>query len=88
MPTSVVLKISANSTRRAKWYTKLGYYKEPWPFAISFNSVNENGGMITRTRAYIVRVYPMIYAIKQECDDEQKTGNDSIFVASKYCFSL
>lgn len=74
MPVSVALKISANSTRRARWYTKLGACKESWPFYISLNSVNANGGLITRTRAYVLRVYPLIYAIRQKIEDGHKTG--------------
>lgn len=77
MPKSVALKISANSTRRAKWYTKLGYCKEAWPFAVSLNSVNGNGGIITRLTAYIVRVYPLVFAIKEKTADGQKTGKYS-----------
>lgn len=74
MPSSVAFKISANSTRRARWHAKLGYCKESYPFAISLNSVNEYGGLITRMKAYVVRVYPMIYAVKENTDDGQKTG--------------
>ncbi|XP_031629337.1 uncharacterized protein LOC116344750 [Contarinia nasturtii] len=73
MPISVALKITANSTRRARWYAKLGYCKEPWPFAISLNSVDGNGGLITRMRAYVLRIYPLIYAVKQQTENGQKT---------------
>lgn len=75
MPGSVALKITANSTRRARWYAKLGYCKESWPFAISLNSVEENGGLITRMKAYVLRVYPTIYAVKENLENGPKTGN-------------
>lgn len=74
MPQSAALKIAANSTRRTKWFAKLGYSKESWPFAISLNSIHGNGGIITRMRAYIVRVYPLVFAIKEKTADGQKTG--------------
>lgn len=74
MPVSLALNISANSTRRAKWYTKLGYYKETWPFAVSLNSVHGNGGMIARTRGYVLRVYPLVHLIKQNIETGQKTS--------------
>lgn len=91
MPRSAALKISANSTRRAKWYTKLGYCKESWPFAISLNSIHGNGGIITRMTAYIARVYPLVFAIKVKTADSQKTGKylklQSILIARRNMFS-
>lgn len=75
MPSSVALKISANSTRRARWYTKLGYCKESWPFAVPLNSVHGSGGIITRTKAFVLRVYPLVYVVKEKTEDGQRTGN-------------
>lgn len=74
MPRSVVLKIHGNSTRRAKWHTKLGYCKESWPFAVSLNSIHGSGGTIARTTAYILRVYPLVFSVKEKTADGQKTG--------------
>lgn len=76
MPGSVALKISANSTRRTRWYTKLGYCKEAWPFAVSLNSVYGSGGVITRTKAFVLRVYPLVFAVKEKSGENQRTGKN------------
>ncbi|XP_055298037.1 uncharacterized protein LOC129566276 [Sitodiplosis mosellana] len=73
MPGSVALKIQANSTRRARWFAKLGFCKETWPFAISLNSVKGDGGVITRMKAYVLRVYPLVFMVKQKVEDGHKT---------------
>lgn len=83
MPSSVALKISANSTRRARWYAKLGYCKESWPFAISLNSVKGNGGVIARMKAYVLRVYPLVFMVKQKVEDGYKTGEKCILSFSQ-----
>lgn len=55
------LKIHANSTRRARWDSKLGYSKHPGPFNVSLKSVWGNGGNITKLRICVLRVYPVVY---------------------------
>lgn len=76
MPSSVALRISGNSTRRGKWHAKLGYYKDSWPFAVSINSINGNGGLITRTTAYVFRVYPLVFLKKEKTESGQKNGKN------------
>lgn len=74
MPTSIALKISANSTRRVKWHAKLGYCREAWPFPVTLNSINGNGGLVVRMKAFVLRVYPLVYIVKQKSDGGSKTG--------------
>lgn len=83
MPTSAALKISANSTRRVKWFSKLGYCQESWPFAISLNSVNALGGLITRVRAFVLRVYPTVFIVKEKNANGEKSGKSSLLPRSK-----
>lgn len=73
MSSSVALKISANSTRRVKWHVKLGFCKESLPFLISLNSVSEHGGLISRLKAFVLRVYPLVYIIRETNGDNTKT---------------
>lgn len=67
------MKIAANSTRRAKWDTKLGYYEKPWPFLLHLDSLNENGGLICRLRTCVLRVYPIMFMAKREEGEFKKT---------------
>ncbi|KAJ7320246.1 hypothetical protein JRQ81_019757 [Phrynocephalus forsythii] len=58
-PDSLMLKISANSTRRARWYARLGYYKDPRPFCLPLSSLLVDGGTAGCIDVIIQRVYPM-----------------------------
>ncbi|KAI9551569.1 hypothetical protein GHT06_021902 [Daphnia sinensis] len=58
------LKISANSTRRARWDSKLGFYSKPLPFPIALGSILPDGGVISHLQVHIVRVYPVTYMEK------------------------
>lgn len=73
MPGSVQLKISANSTRRAKWHLRLGYYQYPYPFILSLESIKPCGGLISRLAVYVLRIYPVMYMVKTENGGESKT---------------
>lgn len=74
MPCSAAMKITANSTRRVKWHARLGFCRSQWPFSISLNAVSEHGGQISRTKAFILRIYPMVHILKETRGDEQKTS--------------
>ncbi|XP_044270312.1 uncharacterized protein LOC123014993 isoform X2 [Tribolium madens] len=60
----VRLKIHCNSTRRARWYAKLGYQKCPEPYLLKLASICPNGGPIGCIKVYIARVYPLKYLEK------------------------
>jgi len=64
MTDDVKLKIFANSTRRVKWETKLGYCKNPFNLPISLNSIIDKGGLIGSVTVFILRMYPMMYLEK------------------------
>lgn len=58
------LRLSTNSTRRARWDSKLGFCQNPFPFLISLSSIKPQGGIIGRARIVILRVYPLLYVEK------------------------
>ena len=66
VPPSCSLKISTNSTRRAHWFTKLGYQGTPFPYPVSLSSVYPDGGLVGCTSMVISRVYPLVYLEKRE----------------------
>ena len=65
-PPGCHFRISANSTRRARWFTKLGYQPMPHSFPIPLMSIFPDGGLVGCTDVIIVRVYPMAYLEKRE----------------------
>ncbi|XP_063807848.1 breast cancer type 2 susceptibility protein [Pseudophryne corroboree] len=58
-PDSLMLKIAANSTRPACWYTRLGYYSDPRPFCLRLSSLFAGGGIAGCVDVVIQRIYPM-----------------------------
>ncbi|KAL3275886.1 hypothetical protein HHI36_020623 [Cryptolaemus montrouzieri] len=62
----VRLKINFNATRRAAWFTRMGYQKNPMPFLIQLRGANDMGGMIGGVKMYVVRSYPLIFREKSE----------------------
>ena len=66
VPGSCCLKISANSTRRVRWFAKLGYQPTPHSFPVPLTSVYPDGGLVGCTDVVIARVYPMLYLEKKE----------------------
>ncbi|KAK2880881.1 hypothetical protein Q8A67_018149 [Cirrhinus molitorella] len=57
-PESLMLKISANSTRRARWDTKLGYYRDPRPISLPLSSLFTAGGVVSCVNIVVLRSYP------------------------------
>ncbi|XP_050358372.1 breast cancer type 2 susceptibility protein [Nymphalis io] len=57
------LKISGNSTRRAKWDTRLGFHGNGAILA-RLSAVKPEGGKISRVRVFVTRVYPTLYIEK------------------------
>uniref|UniRef100_A0A8C3UN34 BRCA2 DNA repair associated n=2 Tax=Catharus ustulatus TaxID=91951 RepID=A0A8C3UN34_CATUS len=58
-PDSLMLKISANSTRRARWHTKLGFHRDPRPFPLPLSSLYSEGGAVGCIDVVIQRTYPV-----------------------------
>ncbi|KAL6471416.1 hypothetical protein MHYP_G00200660 [Metynnis hypsauchen] len=56
-PDSLMLKISANSTRRARWDSKMGFHKDPRPFRLPLSSLYPNGGVVGCVDIIVLRSY-------------------------------
>ena len=54
-----MLKINANSTRRAHWNAKLGFQPCPVPFPVPMSSLYPDGGLVGCVHVTIVRTYPL-----------------------------
>uniref|UniRef100_A0A4W5KC32 BRCA2 DNA repair associated n=1 Tax=Hucho hucho TaxID=62062 RepID=A0A4W5KC32_9TELE len=57
-PDSLMLKIGANGTRVARWYTRLGFYSNPSPFLLPLSSLYSNGGPVGCVDIVVLRSYP------------------------------
>ncbi|XP_077559202.1 uncharacterized protein LOC144174396 isoform X2 [Haemaphysalis longicornis] len=60
-PPDAALKLSYNSTRRACWDTRLGYFVVPRPFRVSLSSLHPKGGLVGRVDCLVIRAYPIMY---------------------------
>ncbi|NWQ70486.1 BRCA2 protein, partial [Neopipo cinnamomea] len=58
-PDSLMLKISANSTRCARWHAKLGFHQDPRPFPLPLSSLYSEGGAVGCIDVVIQRTYPI-----------------------------
>ncbi|XP_069495363.1 breast cancer type 2 susceptibility protein isoform X2 [Ambystoma mexicanum] len=58
-PESLMLKISANGTRLARWYALLGFHKDPRPFPLLLSSLFSDGGIVGCIDVIIQRTYPL-----------------------------
>ncbi|KAK2533075.1 Brca2 [Columba livia] len=58
-PDSLMLKISANSTRCARWHAKLGFHRDPRPFPLPLSSFYSEGGAVGCIDVVIQRTYPL-----------------------------
>lgn len=84
----VKLKISTNSTRRARWYSKLGFYKNSTlPIPISLESVLPHGGIIGSLSLVILRKYPMMY-LERKLNSKSSMYNASVMYIYIYMFIL
>uniref|UniRef100_G3UEA2 BRCA2 DNA repair associated n=1 Tax=Loxodonta africana TaxID=9785 RepID=G3UEA2_LOXAF len=63
-PESLLLKISANSTRPACWYAKLGFFPDPRPFSLPLSSLFSDGGHVGCVDVIIQRAYPIQWVEK------------------------
>lgn len=71
-----LLKLSYNSTRRAKWNAKLGFQRSKI-FSIPIHQVSSSGGQIPRLSAVVQRVYPSLVMHK-------KSGISTIYSMKEY----
>ncbi|XP_075544738.1 uncharacterized protein LOC142578920 [Dermacentor variabilis] len=60
-PKDAALKMSYNSTRRARWDVRLGYFAAPRPFRVSLSSLHPKGGLVGRVDCLVIRAYPVMY---------------------------
>ncbi|NXC41994.1 BRCA2 protein, partial [Penelope pileata] len=58
-PDSLMLKLSANSTRCARWHAKLGFHRDPRPFPLPLSSLYSEGGAVGCVDVVIQRTYPI-----------------------------
>lgn len=54
-----MLKINANSTRRAHWNAKLGFQPSPVPFSVPMSSLYPDGGLVGCVHVTVARRYPL-----------------------------
>ncbi|XP_012665452.1 breast cancer type 2 susceptibility protein [Otolemur garnettii] len=82
-PQSLMLKISANSTRPARWYTKLGFFPDPRPFPLRLSSLFSDGGNVGCADIIIQRTYPIqwmektssgLYIFRNEREEEKEAA--------------
>ncbi|KAF0756440.1 breast cancer type 2 susceptibility protein isoform X2, partial [Aphis craccivora] len=81
----VKLKISTNSTRRVRWYTKLGFYKNSTlPIPITLESVLPHGGIIGSLSLVILRKYPIMFLEKKTSSKSSTNEKMETIEAEKY----
>ncbi|KAL1768376.1 breast cancer type 2 susceptibility protein isoform X1 [Sigmodon hispidus] len=80
-PDSLRLKISANSTRPARWDSKLGFFPDPRPFPLPLSSLFSDGGSVGCVDIIVQRVYPLqwvektasgLYIFRNEREEEKE----------------
>ncbi|XP_018620247.2 breast cancer type 2 susceptibility protein isoform X1 [Scleropages formosus] len=58
-PSTLMLKVMANSTRPARWDAKLGFHCDPRPFRLPLSSLYSNGGLVGCVDIVVLRSYPV-----------------------------
>uniref|UniRef100_A0A8C6CQS7 BRCA2 DNA repair associated n=1 Tax=Moschus moschiferus TaxID=68415 RepID=A0A8C6CQS7_MOSMO len=80
-PESLMLKISANSTRPACWYAKLGFCPNPRPLPLPLSSLFSDGGNVGCVDIIVLRAYPIqwmektstgLYIFRNEREEEKE----------------
>nr|AAC23702.1 BRCA2 [Mus musculus] len=80
-PDSLRLKISANSTRPARWHSRLGFFRDPRPFPLPLSSLFSDGGNVGCVDIIVQRVYPLqwvektvsgLYIFRSEREEEKE----------------
>ncbi|XP_037534210.1 breast cancer type 2 susceptibility protein [Nematolebias whitei] len=75
-PDSLMLKICANSSRRARWDAKLGFHRDPRPFLLPLSSLYSSGGPVGCVDVVILRSYPIQWM-------ERKADRGVVFRSSR-----
>ncbi|XP_012996389.2 breast cancer type 2 susceptibility protein isoform X1 [Cavia porcellus] len=82
-PESLMLKISANSTRPARWDARLGFLPDPRPFPLCLSSLFSDGGAVGCADVVVQRVYPVqwvektssgLYIFRNEREEEKEAA--------------
>ncbi|XP_064609538.1 uncharacterized protein LOC135473609 [Liolophura sinensis] len=60
-PSTARLKLCANSTRKARWDSKLGYQPDPRPFSLALSGLLAEGGTVPAVDVVVARVYPKMF---------------------------
>ncbi|GAB6026001.1 Breast cancer 2, early onset [Chamberlinius hualienensis] len=71
---NVTLKLNANSCRRARWHSKLGFQYAPLP-SLSIKSLYPDGGRLPAVDILVARVFPMQY-LERKGDGSYCVYND------------
>ena len=75
VPQSAMLCISANSSRRARWFSRLGVCFSPCVLSVPLQSILADGGTVGCTEALVARLYPMLY-LEKFADGTQVVRNE------------
>lgn len=66
LKSSTVLKLVANSTRKAEWDASMGFRYDIHNFCLSIGNVNAFGGIIPKIDIVILRKYPVVVSERLE----------------------
>ncbi|XP_076310438.1 uncharacterized protein LOC143225246 isoform X2 [Tachypleus tridentatus] len=75
------LKLSTNSTRRARWDLRLGFFHCPVPFPVSLSSLFPDGGTVGCVEIVVVQLYPLQY-MEKTSDGRKVFRNETMEVKS------
>ncbi|EDO34687.1 predicted protein, partial [Nematostella vectensis] len=63
-PNSLMLRLHANSTRRAQWNARLGFQRHSHPFPLPLGSLFADGGAVGCVDVVVLRTYPLEFMEK------------------------
>lgn len=52
--------------RRARWSSRLGFLARPQPLIVGLRSILPDGGLVSRVRVLVARIYPLVFMEKNE----------------------
>lgn len=78
-----LLKLSLNSTRRARWDAKLGF-NSSLNMPTSFDKLFANGGLASQLTLYIARKHPVVYSKETTKEQISQRMADAIMTSSKH----